>query len=79
MGKIIEVQLGEYRPVYQYDLGDVECDRDDYVIVEVDRGSEFGRVISDVKKVCNDKVEGVRGKVVRKATEGISNKLRITA
>ena len=36
MGKIVQIQLGEYRSVYFYDLNDVGCNRDDSVILEVD-------------------------------------------
>ena len=39
MGKIIEVQLGEYRPVYAYHQNGIQCNRGDYVILEADRGS----------------------------------------
>jgi cell fate regulator YaaT (PSP1 superfamily) len=70
MGKIVEIQLGHYRPVDSYDLNEVDCGRDDYVIIEADRGSEFGRVISDVKNTCEGKTEKAVGKLIRKATEG---------
>ena len=70
MGKIIQVQLGEFRPVYYYDLNEVKCKRGDYVILEVDRGSEFGKIVSDVSVVNKPKMENVKGKVLRKATEG---------
>ena len=75
MGKIIEVSLGYYRPVGWYDLNNVVCDRDDRVILEVERGTEFGRVVSDVQKVCEGKTEAVQGKVVRKVTEGDLNQI----
>ncbi|MCA9407000.1 MAG: stage 0 sporulation protein, partial [Candidatus Omnitrophica bacterium] len=52
------------------DLNDVQCDRGDHVILEVDRGSEFGQVVSDVNAVCKGKTDGVNGKIIRKATEG---------
>ena len=70
MGKIVEVQLGEYRAVSFCDLNDVECHRDDYVILEVDKGSEFGRMVSDPLKACPQKTQNAQGKVLRKATEG---------
>ncbi len=34
MGKVVQVQLGEYRPVYFYDINQVVCGRNDYVILE---------------------------------------------
>ncbi len=70
MGKMIQVQLGEYRPVYIYHLNDINCDRDDNVILEVERGSEFGKVVSNIDLPCKDDVDRVKGKILRKATEG---------
>jgi cell fate regulator YaaT (PSP1 superfamily) len=70
MGKIVQVQLGEYRSVYFYDLNDIECARNDYVVLEVDRGSEFGKIVSDLHLTCKGKPDKIKGKVLRKATEG---------
>lgn len=71
MGKIVQVRLGEYRDVDYFELNDVACDRGDYVIVEVDRGSEFGLVVSQVSAVCPTKTEHKsQGRILRKATEG---------
>jgi len=70
MGKIVQIQLGEYRSVHFYDLNNVACNRDDYVILEVDRGSEFGKIVSDVDMACREKTDRMKGKVLRKATEG---------
>lgn len=70
MGKIIEVQIGEYRPVAFFDLNEIECQRGDFVILEVDKSSEFGRVVSDITAVCKGKTENSEGKVLRKATDG---------
>lgn len=70
MSKVVKLQLGEYRPVYFYDINDVECERGDYVVMEVDRGSEFGKVISKIERIPERSNESVKGKVLRKATEG---------
>ncbi len=70
MAKIVEVKLGEYRPVSNFDLNNMECNRGSYVIIEVDRGFEFGQVVSDSKAVCKTTSEALPGKVVRLATEG---------
>lgn len=70
MGKTIEVQLGEYRPVSVYDLHEVPCQRGEYIILDVDKSSEFGKVVSDIKTVCEGKTENIQGKVLRQATEG---------
>ncbi len=70
MGKIVQIQLGEYRSVYHYDLSDVDCNRDDYVVLEVERGSEFGKIVSNVELDCKSKTDKIKGRILRKATEG---------
>ncbi len=75
MGKIIEIKVGDYRPVAVFDLNDIECNREDYVIFELDRGMEFGRVISDVMAACKTKADKIEGKILRKATEGDMNQI----
>lgn len=72
---MIEVQLGEYRPVGIYDLGDIICNRGDMVIIEQERAMEFGRVVSDINSICKEKTEAAAGKVVRVVTEGDKNQL----
>ncbi len=70
MGKAVQVRLGEYRPATLFDLNNIECDRGDFVVLEVDRGSEYGLVITDVKSTCKGKIENTKGRILRKATEG---------
>ena len=76
MGRIIEVQLGEYRPVGFYEQNDVACERGQYVIIEQDRAMEFGRVLSDANAVCATKGQQPVGKIVRLLTEGDKNQLQ---
>lgn len=75
--QLVQVQLGHFRPVYYFDLNNVECQRDDYVIVEVDRGTEFGRVVS-VVGADEHPPEGAKpeGKILRKITEGDENQIQ---
>ncbi len=70
MGRIVQIQVGEFRSIDTFDLNDTECGRDDIVVMEVDRGYEYGKVVSDVKGACETKTEKLAGKIVRKATEG---------
>ncbi len=70
MGQLVEVKLGEYRAVGLYEPNGIDCKRSDILIVEMDKGSEFGRVVSGVERVCGTKTENAAGKVVRLATEG---------
>src|SRR3989338_6984923 len=70
MGKIIKVEVGEYRGPEAFNLNDIPCQKGDFVIVEIDKGSEYGRVVTEIEKVCGGKTENVVGRVLRKATEG---------
>ena len=70
MGQLIEVKLGEYRSVGLYDYNNVACKRGDMVIAEVEKGSEFGKVVSEPGKACSGKTETAAGKVLRLATDG---------
>ena len=77
MDQLIQVQLGRFRPVYYFDLNGVECRRGDYVILEAERSTEFGRVISVVgaQEHPPEKVKS-RGRVLRKVTEGDMNQIQ---
>ncbi len=69
--KHVQVQLGEYRGVFAFHCHGVECRRNDYVILEINKAAEFGRVVSDPgKETGHKKTEKIKGKVVRKVTEG---------
>jgi len=70
MEKMVQVSLGEYRPVSYFSLGDIKCNRGDYVILEVDRGYEFGKVISEFHVEQKAKTEKIKGKIIRLATAG---------
>lgn len=70
MPKIIEVRLGDFRPVGDFDINSIECVRDQYVILEVDRGAEYGKVVSQSANICKSKTDHLVGKIIRVATEG---------
>ncbi len=70
MGKVIEVKLGHFRGSEMFDLNNIECQKGDMVILDVNKQSEFGEVVSDMDKVCDGKTENMSGKILRKATEG---------
>ncbi len=73
MRRIVEVQVGEYRGVSRFDAREIPCRRGDLVILDVERGMEFGRVVSDGPRPCE--TGGVAGKVVRPVTEGDRNQI----
>lgn len=70
MGQLMEVKLGEYRPVGLYNNHEVACKRGDMVVLGIEKGFEFGKVVSDPTKTCAGKTENAAGKLVRLATDG---------
>lgn len=68
MDKTVLIKLGEFRQAYLYDLNKVVCKRNDYVILELDKAFEFGRVVSSPR--IFHKGDHLKGKVLRKATDG---------
>jgi cell fate regulator YaaT (PSP1 superfamily) len=70
MGNVVQVRLGEYRPVCFFETNGVTCVRGDMVILEMDRTSEFGEVLSEHDAAVDLKNEKPRGKLIRRATEG---------
>ncbi|MCD4782029.1 MAG: stage 0 sporulation protein [Candidatus Omnitrophica bacterium] len=76
MEKIIEVKLGEYRSVAFFEENQIVCDKNDHVILEVDRGFEFGRVVALVDESVKIKPSSIKGNIVRVATEGDMNQIK---
>jgi len=70
MGHLVEIQLGEYRSVGVYDANGVECPRGGIVIIDVQKGFEFGKMVSELGKACSGKTEAASGRVLRKASDG---------
>ncbi|MFA5059648.1 MAG: regulatory iron-sulfur-containing complex subunit RicT [Candidatus Omnitrophota bacterium] len=68
MSKIIEVKIGEFRPVVFFECGEVSVRYGDYVIVEVDRGMEYGQMVSEDLIKAEIKPENIEGKILRIAT-----------
>ncbi len=68
MSNLIQIQLGEFRGTGVFDANNVEVKRGDLVIVEADRGIEFGQIVSiELSKSSREK--GLSGKVLRKVTD----------
>ena len=70
MGQLVQVKLGEYRPIIWVDASTVAVHRHDMVILEVERNLEFGKVISNPDKVPTGKTEAAIGKIIRLASDG---------
>ena len=77
MAKIIEIKVGKYRGVSLFDSNDINFNRGHRVILEMDRGTEHGEVVSEPDSVCKGKTEAASGKVLRLATEGDLKQIEI--
>ena len=67
----IQVQVGEYRTTGYFDAGSNDHKRGTLVIVDLDRSSEFGRVVSNVvPKSQGDRPPVMAGRVLRRVTDG---------
>jgi cell fate regulator YaaT (PSP1 superfamily) len=69
MGQLVQVRIGEYRPVMWADANNVAIKRDDIVVMEVEKGLEFAKVVSDPDKVCTGKTEAAGGKILRTSSD----------
>lgn len=69
---LIQIQVGEYRPTFVFDRGANEVRRGDRVIIELDRGTDHGRMVADTipAKGPDGRSFSVQGKVLRKMTDG---------
>lgn len=69
MESVVQVKLGEYRSsIWVKSTGHVLA-ANDIVIVEVEKGHEFGRIVGDPNKVCGVKPESISGTLVRVASD----------
>ena len=75
MEKVVQVKLGEFRGISLYNLKDVTCKRGDYVILSVDRATEYGKIISEMDSATDGHIENLPGKVIRLVTEEDLNRI----
>ena len=68
MYEVVQVKIREAGKVSYYDVNDLAPAIGNYVIVEADRGLEYGQVISEREKIMDDDVDGVLRKITRVAT-----------
>src|SRR5205085_1091690 len=70
-GQLIQVKVGEYRSVVLFDQNEIVCKRENIVIVEFEKGFEYGQIVSDTSKVCSTATDQKAvGKLIRLATDG---------
>jgi len=66
--KLVGIKLSEYGKTYYFDANDYILNEDDSVIVETEKGLQFGQVVCNVDDMLIDKNVDYK-KVIRKATK----------
>ncbi|PTL38134.1 PSP1 domain-containing protein [Alkalicoccus saliphilus] len=69
MHRVIGVRFKKTGKIYYFSPGDLEIEKDDYVIVETARGMEFGKTVIGMKEVEEQDVVLPLKKVLRLATD----------
>ncbi|CAM3984341.1 PSP1 domain-containing protein [Alkalicoccus chagannorensis] len=69
MHRVIGVRFKKTGKIYYFSPGDLSIEKDDYVVVETARGTEFGKTVIGVKEVGEDDVVLPLKKVLRKADD----------
>lgn len=67
MYEVIQVRLREAGKISYYSTGGMKFKTGDYVVVEADRGQDYGQVISETEVILDSDVEEPLKKVIRKA------------
>jgi len=68
MTQVVQVRLREAGRTYSFMLGDIDLKRDDYCIIQSERGLEYGQVVSDSHQANKEELEQELRMVVRKIT-----------
>ncbi len=68
MTRIICVRFRTAGKIYYFSPGELEIKKGDHVIVETARGVEYGKVVSDVREVEDEKISSPLKNVIRIAT-----------
>src|SRR4030042_3205329 len=66
MHEIVQVRLREAGKISYFSTGGLKFNIGDYVIVEQDRGLEYGQVVSDSETVLDTEIEKPLRKIIRK-------------
>ena len=74
MNNIVGVKFRKPGKIYFFDAGNLEIEKNQYVIVETSLGEEFGTVVTTPKKIEKNKAKEPLKKIIRIATkEDINN------
>jgi len=76
MQRIVQVRLRESGSTFCYLISEIEIKVGDYVIVEAERGHEYGQVVSEPETIAEDKIEESLRKVIRVANQQDLNQIK---
>lgn len=65
MDKIVQIRIGEYRDVFLCNIRNMELKRGDCVILNIDRGLEYGTVFLEPSEAPECKIQNLPGNVMR--------------
>lgn len=68
MAEIVEIKLREAGRIVIYDTGGLQIKAGDLVIIEADKGLEYGQIVSEPVEVAKDEIEEPLKKITRIAT-----------
>ena len=75
--RTVQVKQREFGKIAFYDLGDLSTHTGAYVIVEADRGLDFGRVLSEEKLLLDEKkLKNQLRKIIRVADKADIEKIK---
>ena len=66
MHEVIQVRLREAGKILYFATGGLKFGTGDYVIVEQDRGLEYGQIVSEIESVLDTEIEKPLRKIIRK-------------
>lgn len=69
MYEVVQIKLREAGKISYYNINSVETNPGDYCIVEIERGIDYGQVISEVEMVLDTDIEQPLRKVIRVANK----------
>lgn len=69
MHEVVQIKLREAGKISYYNINGVKTSPGDYCIVEVERGNDYGQVISEVEMVLDTDIEQPLRKVIRVANK----------
>ena len=70
MTSVIGVNFNDSKKIYYFSLGDEDISKDNYAVVETERGLQCALVVTNVIEVDPSKLNSALKPVVRKATKG---------